>query len=182
MPPAEGTSTWAARFGTRTRHARGMFAALDVTHEQARVAPAVARDCYSGSVVTAGGLVFVGRNDGRLTALDKANGKLLWEFQTDAGVNTTVTTFERNGEQHVVVHAGGGVFAGREARRRRLDVLARRPARKSTPRAARRERSDLGCAGRAAYGRGGLKRVRPAAGDNLRAAAPNLPARGSRIL
>ena len=31
---------------------------------------------------------------------------------TDAGVNTTVTTFEHNGEQRVVVHAGGGVFAG----------------------------------------------------------------------
>ena len=31
---------------------------------------------------------------------------------TDAGVNTTVTTFEWKGEQRVVVHAGGGVFAG----------------------------------------------------------------------
>ena len=67
--------------------------------------------CYSGSVVTAGGLLFVGRNDGRLTALDKRTAKLLWEFMTDAGVNTTVTTFEHNGKQRVVVHAGGGVFA-----------------------------------------------------------------------
>jgi outer membrane protein assembly factor BamB len=57
-------------------------------------------------------LLFVRRNDGRLTALDKANGKLLWEFMTDAGVNTTVTTFEWNGDQRVVVHASGGVFAG----------------------------------------------------------------------
>ena len=37
---------------------------------------------------------------------------MLWEFQTDAGVNTTVTTFDWNGDQRVVVHAGGGVFAG----------------------------------------------------------------------
>jgi len=57
-------------------------------------------------------LLFVGRNDGRLTALDKANGKMLWEYQRDAGVNTTVTTFDWNGDQRVVVHAGGGVFAG----------------------------------------------------------------------
>ena len=35
--------------------------------------------CFSGSVVTAAGLLFVGRNDGRLTALDSRNGKLLWE-------------------------------------------------------------------------------------------------------
>ncbi|HEY0341887.1 MAG TPA: c-type cytochrome, partial [Steroidobacteraceae bacterium] len=32
-------------------------------------------------------------------------------FTTDAGVNTTVTTFEHKGQQHVVVHAGGGLFA-----------------------------------------------------------------------
>ena len=31
--------------------------------------------CYSGSVATAGGLVFVGRNDGRLTALDTATAR-----------------------------------------------------------------------------------------------------------
>ena len=61
--------------------------------------------------MTAGGLLFVGRADGRLTALDKSDGHKLWEFQTDAGVNTTVTTFEHHGKQYVVVHAGGGLFA-----------------------------------------------------------------------
>jgi mono/diheme cytochrome c family protein len=55
--------------------------------------------------------VFVGRSDGRVTALDKDNGDLLWEFMTDAGVNSTITTFERRAKQYVVVHAGGGVFA-----------------------------------------------------------------------
>jgi mono/diheme cytochrome c family protein len=30
---------------------------------------------------------------------------------TDAGVNTTVTTFEHKGKQLVVAHAGGGAFA-----------------------------------------------------------------------
>jgi hypothetical protein len=29
----------------------------------------------------------------------------MWEFMTGAGVNTTVTTFEWNGDQRVVVHA-----------------------------------------------------------------------------
>src|SRR5581483_8855900 len=60
-------------------------------------------------------LLFVGRSDGRLTALDKRNGQLLWEFMTDAGVNTTATTFEHSGKQYVVVHAGGGVFANAKA-------------------------------------------------------------------
>ena len=68
--------------------------------------------CYSGSIVTAGGLVFVGRNDGRLTALDKANGERLWEFQTDGGVNAPASTFEYEGKQYVVVLAGGTALAG----------------------------------------------------------------------
>jgi mono/diheme cytochrome c family protein len=68
--------------------------------------------CYSGSITTAGGLVFVGRNDGRVTALDKTNGKRLWEFQTDGGANAPVSTFERNGKQYVVAYAGGTSLAG----------------------------------------------------------------------
>jgi alcohol dehydrogenase (cytochrome c) len=100
------------RFTQAAADDRGIFAALDVTTNKLKWRQQWREICYSGSVVTAGGLVFVGRNDGRLTALDKANGKLLWEFMTDAGVNTTVTTFEWNGDQRVVVHAGGGVFAG----------------------------------------------------------------------
>jgi mono/diheme cytochrome c family protein len=91
---------------------RGILAALDVRTNKLAWRQQWREICYSGSVVTAGGLLFVGRNDGRLTALDKSNGKSLWEFRTDAGVNTTVTTFDWNGDQRVVVHAGGGVFAG----------------------------------------------------------------------
>ena len=35
--------------------------------------------------------MFVGRNDGRLTALDSATGKQLWEFQTGAGMHAPVS-------------------------------------------------------------------------------------------
>ncbi len=89
----------------------GIFAALDVTTNRLVWRQEWRDICYSGSVVTAGGLVFVGRNDGRLTALDKTNGSRLWEFMTDAGVNTAVTTFEWQNKQYVAMHAGGGVFA-----------------------------------------------------------------------
>jgi alcohol dehydrogenase (cytochrome c) len=100
------------RFVQANADDRGILAALDVRTNKLAWRQQWREICYSGSVVTAGGLLFVGRNDGRLTALDKANGTMLWEFMTDAGVNTTVTTFEWKGEQRVVVHAGGGVFAG----------------------------------------------------------------------
>jgi quinohemoprotein ethanol dehydrogenase len=100
------------RFTQAEADDRGILAALDVTTNRIAWRQQWREICYSGSVVTAGGLLFVGRNDGRVTALDKDNGVMLWEFMTDAGVNTTVTTFEHAGEQLVVVHAGGGVFAG----------------------------------------------------------------------
>jgi alcohol dehydrogenase (cytochrome c) len=92
-------------------HDAGVFAALDVTTNRLKWRQQWREICYSGAVVTGGGLVFVGRADGRLTALDKRDGRLLWEFMTDAGVNTTVTTFEHKNKQYVVVHAGGGAFA-----------------------------------------------------------------------
>jgi alcohol dehydrogenase (cytochrome c) len=92
-------------------HDAGVFAALDVRTNKLAWRQQWREICYSGSIVTGGGLVFVGRADGRLTALDKSSGAKLWEFMTDAGVNTSVTTFEHKGRQMVVVHAGGGAFA-----------------------------------------------------------------------
>ncbi len=56
--------------------------------------------------------MFLGRSDGRLTALDSATGELLWEFQTDGGVHASPTIFEHEGEQHLAAYAGGTIFAG----------------------------------------------------------------------
>lgn len=89
----------------------GILAAVDLTTNKLVWRQEWREICFSGSVVTAGGLLFVGRADGRLMALDKATGGKLWEFMTDAGVNTTVTTFMHKGRQLVVVHAGGGTFS-----------------------------------------------------------------------
>jgi len=91
---------------------RGVFAALDLTTNRIVWRQQWVDSCYSGSVVTAGGLVFVGRNDGRLTALDKANGHKLWEFQTDGGVNAPASVFESDGREFVVVQAGGTALGG----------------------------------------------------------------------
>jgi len=69
--------------------------------------------CFSGSAVTRGGLVFIGRNDGRLTALDKSTGEKLWEFHTGtgAGIHGAPTVFEHEGVQYVAAFAGGSIYA-----------------------------------------------------------------------
>jgi alcohol dehydrogenase (cytochrome c) len=61
--------------------------------------------------LTASGLLFVGRNDGRLTALDSSNGKKLWQFQTGSGMNSPAVTFEYQGKQYVLAYAGGNTLA-----------------------------------------------------------------------
>ncbi|MCP5144382.1 MAG: PQQ-binding-like beta-propeller repeat protein [Gammaproteobacteria bacterium] len=110
-PTQPNTVYMGGRFGQAQAPDGGIFAALDVTTNRLVWRQQWRDICYSGSIVTGGGLLFVGRTDGRLTALDKDNGNKLWEFMTDAGVNSTVTTFMHKGQQYVAVHAGGGVFA-----------------------------------------------------------------------
>jgi alcohol dehydrogenase (cytochrome c) len=109
--PAPNTVFMGGNFGQANVNDRGILAALDVTTNKLIWRQQWRDICYSGAVATGGGLLFVGRNDGRLTALDKANGRLLWAFQTDGGVNSTVTTFTHKGHQMVAVLAGGAVFA-----------------------------------------------------------------------
>jgi glucose dehydrogenase len=67
--------------------------------------------CYSGAVTTAGGLVFVGQDNGELQAFNSETGEKLWHFQTGAGANTTVTVFEDEGEEKVAIYSGGNSLA-----------------------------------------------------------------------
>ena len=90
----------------------GILAALDVTTNKLVWRQRWTDQCYSGSVATAGGLLFVGRNDGRLTALNSDTGMKLWEFQTGAGMNATASVFEQGGKQYVVAYSAGSVLGG----------------------------------------------------------------------
>jgi quinoprotein glucose dehydrogenase len=64
---------------------------------------------FGGTIVTAGGLVFIGGSkDEMFHAFDKASGKLLWEFKLDAGGYATPCTYMVKGRQYVAIAAGGG--------------------------------------------------------------------------
>ncbi len=91
---------------------RGIFAAVDLTTNRLVWRQQWHESCFSGSLTTAGGLVFVGRSDGRFQALDARDGNRLWQFQTDSGVNATASSFEYKGNQYIAVYAGGTLFGG----------------------------------------------------------------------
>jgi quinoprotein glucose dehydrogenase len=61
-----------------------------------------------GSMVTAGGLVFIGAAmDDYLRAYDLETGSELWKGKLPAGGQATPMTFAANGKQYVVIAAGG---------------------------------------------------------------------------
>jgi quinoprotein glucose dehydrogenase len=74
-----------------------------------RGVPQTGTENFGGTIVTAGGLVFIGGTmDEKFHAFDKSSGKLLWEHQLPAGGYATPCTYEANGKQYVVIAAGGG--------------------------------------------------------------------------
>jgi quinohemoprotein ethanol dehydrogenase len=93
----------------------GIYSALDVKTNRVVWQKRFNDGCRSGSLVTAGGLVFLGRNDGRIIALDSADGTRLWQFQTDAPVNSGVSTFMHKGQQMLVTYAGGGFVSAKKS-------------------------------------------------------------------
>ena len=90
----------------------GIIAALDVTTNRLKWRYRWPDQCYSGTLATGGHLLFVGRADGRLTALDSSTGVQLWEFQTGAGMHAPASTFEYKGKQYVIAFSGGNALLG----------------------------------------------------------------------
>ena len=110
--PVAGEKYTNGRSGGTPIPLNGVFSAMDMTTNKVVWSQRWKDSCWSGSINTAGDLVFVGRNDGDLTALDSKTGDQLWNFQTGAGVNAPATTFEHKGKQKVVVYSAGNLFAG----------------------------------------------------------------------
>jgi quinoprotein glucose dehydrogenase len=77
----------------------------------ARGIPPTGTSNIGGSIVTAGGLVFIGAtNDSRFRAFDKDTGKEVWVTKLPASAHATPMTFmgRTTGKQYVVIAAGGG--------------------------------------------------------------------------
>jgi quinoprotein glucose dehydrogenase len=64
---------------------------------------------YGGSVVTAGGLLFIAAtSDRKFRAFNKRTGQLLWETSLPAAGFATPSVYEVNGKTFIVIACGGG--------------------------------------------------------------------------
>jgi quinoprotein glucose dehydrogenase len=71
--------------------------------------PQTGTENFGGTIVTAGGLVFIGgTKDEKFHAFDSNTGKLLWDHKLPAGGYATPCTYSVNGKQYVTIAAGGG--------------------------------------------------------------------------
>jgi len=64
-----------------------------------------------GTMTTAGGLLFFGDDAESFEAVDAANGKPLWHFNTGQAITSSPMAYAVNGRQYVVVAAGSDVFS-----------------------------------------------------------------------
>ena len=90
----------------------GTVTAMDPTINKIVWQKSLPWPCGSGSgfLSTATGLLFHGESDGHLVVHDAVTGDVLWKFQTGAGADAPVATYELGGEQYVAILAGGNQY------------------------------------------------------------------------
>jgi PQQ-dependent dehydrogenase (methanol/ethanol family) len=92
---------------------RGELMAWDVTGRKKVWGVRERFPAYSGTVATAGDLVFYGTMDGWFKALDARSGATLWKFKADSGfISQPITYLGPDGKQYVVVYSGIGGWMG----------------------------------------------------------------------
>ena len=85
----------------------GNVTAVDYNTGKIRWQVKTQQPMIGGVLATAGGLVFTGEGNGKFNAYDARTGATLWSFQAGAGVNAPPSSYTVDGEQYIVVAAGG---------------------------------------------------------------------------
>jgi alcohol dehydrogenase (cytochrome c) len=92
---------------------RGVLSAWDVVKAKTMWSIHERFPVWSGTVVSAGDVVFYGTMDGWFKAVDATNGKQLWQYKTESGIISQPVTYKGpDGKQYVAVVAGVGGWSG----------------------------------------------------------------------
>jgi len=88
--PTSGTNYMAGSFGTAELPPFGLLTAMDMKTNTVVWQQRWASRCFSGIAATGSDLIFVGRNDGLLTALDSTNGSACGNFKPAPATGSSV--------------------------------------------------------------------------------------------
>jgi PQQ-dependent dehydrogenase (methanol/ethanol family) len=92
---------------------RGVFEAWDIKAGKPRWSVKEDLPVWSGTVATAGNVVFYGTMEGWFKALNAETGDVLWQFKTGSGIIGQPTTYRGpDGHQYVAILSGVGGWAG----------------------------------------------------------------------
>ena len=83
---------------------------------------------YSGTLGTAGDLLFMGQTDGKFMALDKDTLSELWAFNTGTPLSSPPMSFSVGGKQYVAILAGGQSNLSGISGQEELGLLGQAPA------------------------------------------------------
>jgi alcohol dehydrogenase (cytochrome c) len=105
LPPAP---VWNGGFSFNAERVLGSMTSVDPTTGQKVAQHMFDYTIYSGTLTTAGGLVFTVTADGTVFALDDMTLEPVWQFRTGATAKAPPMSFAVNGKQYVGVLIGGG--------------------------------------------------------------------------
>ena len=91
------------------REGQSFIQALDIQTGQKAWEYPVTLDHDSGTLATAGDLLFFGEGEGTLTAVETKTGKPVWHFETGQSWNASPMTYMVGGKQYVVLAGSGGI-------------------------------------------------------------------------
>ena len=103
-PPAQW---WGGGVVTQPQGLYGLYSAIDLATGRIAWQDSTPAPLISGSLATAGGLVFTGTADKHFVAFDAKTGKKLWSYEASGGVNAPPITYSIRGTQYISVAATG---------------------------------------------------------------------------
>jgi alcohol dehydrogenase (cytochrome c) len=99
---------WAVRPVANSDGRNGRLAAIDLDTRKTVWVTRERTPFMTGTLPTAGGVVFAGGVDRTFSAYDSANGKKLWTTRLGDVPNSNPITYEANGRQYIAIITGGG--------------------------------------------------------------------------
>ena len=104
---------------------RGRLASVDVKTGKLKAEKWFPWPLYSGTLGTAGDLLFTAQADGKIMALDKDTLDELWSFNAGTTIAAPPITFAVDGKQYVAIVVGGALYRPADFNTQELTIMRR---------------------------------------------------------